>query len=746
MRVILLVVDLCLGLLVSTAPAAPSVVINEVLVANLTSYPHGGGYPQWMELYNPGSTPAPLGGLVVSNPTRALFYRIPDSTPVLLPQRYRVIFLDALSLSNELHTGFTLNASGDQLALLTPAGAVLDSVSFGIQAPDFSIGRTPDGSTAGSWTLMVPTPGAANAPASLGTTGKLHINEWMAKASSGDDWLEVYNHDSFPTPLAGLVLSDQKTTPATNRPIPALSFIAPEACLQFYAVGAASPLGTRLDFKLSAKGSSIYLFDTDRTKVIDKVKFGTQTVGVSEGMLPDGSTNVYPFTPALTTPGLSNFRPTTSVYINELLTHTDPPIEDAVELFNPTSLPVDISYWLLSNQREIPARYTFPAGSIVQPRGFLVVYESQFKNSNPLYPNFTFNSAHGDQCLLTAADASGRLLGLQDAIRVGSAQHGIPFGRIATSTGVDYGAVQSITFGVDAPASVPDFEKGKGETNAPPLVGPLVISEVMYRPLDTGAGDPALDEYIELQNITGVPLNLFDPYTSTLVPTASPTNTYQLRGAVEYQFPPLLTLAAEARVLVVPFDPAGMPAQLTHFRQRFGIPPDVLILGPWKGSLSDAATIELYKPDTIQEPPHPDAGYLPSVLVDRVSYSDSSGWPESARGLGSALQRRRLEAYANDVLNWTAAAPTPGLPPAPSGLTAAPIAEGRVVVSFEALPGLSYSVQSRPTLPVPPGTLPAWQSLTPAFRPGVSTRTLSITNTLPPGTPAMFYRVVTPGI
>ena len=53
----------------------------------------------------------------------------------------------------------------------------------------------------------------------------------------------------------------------------------------------------------------------------------------------------------------------TNVVINEVLAHTDPPLEDAVELFNPTSQSVDISGWFLSNTGKSLKKFRIPNGT-----------------------------------------------------------------------------------------------------------------------------------------------------------------------------------------------------------------------------------------------------------------------------------------------------------------------------------------------------------------------------------------------
>src|SRR6185503_9668296 len=93
-----------------------------------------------------------------------------------------------------LNTGFGLKASGDSLYLFNrpqSGGELLDSISFGVQASDWSIGRVPNGGS--NWVLNVPSQGSANIAAALGNPYTLKINEWMAAPLSGSDWFEIYN-------------------------------------------------------------------------------------------------------------------------------------------------------------------------------------------------------------------------------------------------------------------------------------------------------------------------------------------------------------------------------------------------------------------------------------------------------------------------------------------------------------------------------------------------------------------------
>jgi hypothetical protein len=150
---------------------------------------------------------------------------------------------------------------------------------------------------------------------------------------------------------------------------------------------------------------------------------------------------------------------------------------------------------------------------------------------------------------------------------------------------------------------------------------------------------------------------LFDP--------ASPANTWSLADGVSFDFPTNLTLNAGESVLVVNFNPTNT-AMLDAFKAHYAVTNSMRIFGPYAGKLANSGeTIELYRPDLVQQAPHPDVGFVPQVLVEKVSYSDVSPWPTNADGGGHSLQRSMTTAYGNEPTNWLAALPTPA--PGPSG-------------------------------------------------------------------------------
>jgi hypothetical protein len=178
-----------------------------------------------------------------------------------------------------------------------------------------------------------------------------------------------------------------------------------------------------------------------------------------------------------------------------------------------------------------------------------------------------------------------------------------------------------------------------------------MINEIMYRPLATNITENPDEEFIELQNITGAAVPLFDP--------AAPTNTWKLSSAVSYTFPANQTISGGEYILIVNFDAIGEPQLTQNFRAKYGVPASVRIYGPYQGRLDNSGeTIELLRPDTAQEPPHLDAGFVPYVQVDQVGYLPVLPWP--ALAAGASLQKVANNLFGDDPANWFAAAPTAG--------------------------------------------------------------------------------------
>lgn len=358
------------------------------------------------------------------------------------------------------------------------------------------------------------------------------------------------------------------------------------------------------------------------------------------------------------------------VVINELLSRPAPPDKVAVELANLSASPADVSGWWLSDDFRAPTKFRLPANTVIPVGGFVVFTEEDFNAPAQGVNAFTF-SPSGGEARLFSADTNGALTGYYQGWDFGAADEGVSFGRHVVSTGADHFVAQRAST--------------LGTTNVGPRIGPVVITEIMYRPPDLDSGDNSLDEFVEILNLSTNSVPLFD----TTVPTNS---TWKVTGGIDFVFPTNVTLAAGEYLLLVNFDPATNGAQLAEFTARYGVPPGVQIFGPYQGKLDNSGEdVELKKPTLF------DTGLSGFVMADKVSYHDAAPWPPGADGYGLSLQRPDPAAYGNDPAHWIAAPPnaagaTPsgGTPPA---ITQQPdsyvLAQGRSVTLSVAATGAS---------------------------------------------------------
>jgi len=674
--------------LILTHAQVTAVKLNEIL-ANNTQYTNAdGSITDLLELYNAGATTLDLNGCSLSDsnafPRRYIF----PAGSIIGAGGYKVMTFTSVKPSSANNVPFGLKSSGGFVYFYGPidSNTPISQIEYGLQVADLSIGCIPSTST--NWFLCTPTfgvnnAGAPNVAVALGQRSALKINEFLADESSGSDWFEIYNGTNKPVSIGGMFASDT-TIPLTKFRFADLSFIGAgvNGFLQIFADSAVNKYpADHANFKLSKNaGSSLYLTDTDGSTIIDQIfSYPAQTADISYGRLPDGSANFVFFQKIndyqTQSPGEANFLIlpyTNNLIVNEILTHTDPPIEDAVEFQNRGAASVNISGWWLSNQRINRQKWKVPNGAAIPPNGFRVLYEGTgwtngFNSTNAAQP-FTFNSAHGDQVVLSQVDGSGNLTGYIIYEAFEAAAHGYSFIHYDTSVANDYKfvAASRTTFGFDDPTNVSEFRAGMGLSNAYPRIGPIVINEIMFKPSNTfyftngvqTFGENPDEEYIELLNITTNSVPFYDP--NFLNAQGIPTNYWRLQTAVSFNFP-YTNLAPNAFCLIVGFDPYTNAAALANFRSRFNVPTSVPIFGPWIGKLKNSGdAIELYRPDPVQEPPHPDAGFVPFIRIDKVNYLSTTNWPGGAGGTGFSLQRKNFLLFGNDPINWASAAPNAG--------------------------------------------------------------------------------------
>ena len=274
-------------------------VINELLAWNLSAVEHGGTHPDLIELYFDGPAPLELSGMSLTNdagePAKFVF---PQGTTMESGQ-YLALYADAETASEGIHLGFDLDERGGTILLYDRTGSLIDSVEYGLQLPDLSIGRV---SIKNEWHLTKPTLGKENIAHPVGDPAAVRINEWLAKGAApfADGFVELFNPQSSPVDLGGCSLTDDPAT-AQGGGFAPLTFFADHSFMVFTPddpglAGQKAP-------PLSTAGGAIALLDPE-SREIDKIVYGPQTAGVSQGRSPDASSTIESF--ALPTPGAPN--------------------------------------------------------------------------------------------------------------------------------------------------------------------------------------------------------------------------------------------------------------------------------------------------------------------------------------------------------------------------------------------------------------------------------------------------------
>jgi hypothetical protein len=191
-----------------------------------------------------------------------------------------------------------------------------------------------------------------------------------------------------------------------------------------------------------------------------------------------------------------------------------------------------------------------------------------------------------------------------------------------------------------------------GQANAGPVVGPVVISEIMYHPAGAEAA-----EYIELLNISDRAVTLYDGVRNGPWRFVS--------GDADQPVIELLFPAAE-RVALVAGEYLVLARDPDLVRAQYSVPANIRVLAWGAGELSDERDrVQLSRPGDREAD-----GTRHWIRVDRIDYSDGSHrqdfaagvdpWPDKADGQGMSLTRLDPRTYGNDPANWQAVAPSPG--------------------------------------------------------------------------------------
>ncbi len=196
----------------------------------------------------------------------------------------------------------------------------------------------------------------------------------------------------------------------------------------------------------------------------------------------------------LGTPGTADVPGFDGVVVNEVLSHTDYPLADAIELYNTTAGDIDIGGWWLSDSGDDVQKFEIPVGTVIPAYGYDTFYEGHYIGSTLMFDpatefgglgakDFALNGSEGEAVWLIREEGVGTSLQFADYVEFDSALNGESFGRWPDANGGLY----------------PMLTRSPGFENPAPRVGQdLLISEVMYKA--PGGLLPDELEYIEIYN------------------------------------------------------------------------------------------------------------------------------------------------------------------------------------------------------------------------------------------------------
>ena len=406
-----------------TAGPAPIVRLNEILPRpNIVDWNGDGqadAYDEWIEIVNLGPDVADLSGWalddILGGGSRA--YAFPPGT-LLAPGGFLVFFRST--------TGVALNQDADTAHLLAPDGIIVDSFSYTNPGRDASYSRTVDG--AGDWTeTYPPSPGGPNLPGfqtptvaptptgtptatptligtltptpPLGPLPRVRLNEILPRPDaidwdgSGavdayDEWIEIVNLGAEAIDLGGWALDD---IPGGSAPyvFPPGTLLESGGTLVRYRSSTGVALNQDADTArlVASDGREVDAFayrnpgrDASYSRMVDGTGDWTETYPPSPG-----SPNL-PAAPTPTPTPVAYDR--TALRLNEVLpapseidwngdgaANTN---DEWIEVYNRGSAAIDLGGWLLDDiAAGGSAPYVIPAGTLLHPGGFLVLFRDR---------------------------------------------------------------------------------------------------------------------------------------------------------------------------------------------------------------------------------------------------------------------------------------------------------------------------------------------------------------------------------
>ena len=233
---------------------------------------------------------------------------------------------------------------------------------------------------------------------------ELVINECMPNNSNTavdqdgeyNDWVELYNNSTNTINIEGCFLSDRKSQPTKFR-FPNIQLNSNEYLIVWLDKDTLQQ-GLHTNFKLSASGEQVYLFNVD-TNLIDFVHFTNVDADISIARNFDGNGSFKLSSPTF---NQSNGYKENGVVVNEWMANNTNTVEDEsgefndwIELYNNTDETINLAGYFLSNKASNPSKYTFP-NITISAYDYLILWADEDTLQGDLHLPFKLDSERDD--------------------------------------------------------------------------------------------------------------------------------------------------------------------------------------------------------------------------------------------------------------------------------------------------------------------------------------------------------------
>ena len=247
----------------------------------------------------------------------------------------------------------------------------------------------------------------------------LVINDLMARnsgvtqdsAGDYDPWVEIYNSGPGQVSTNGVYLTDEPAVP--NKWALPTQNLNDGRFMLLWLDNEPNEDAYHAPFRLNLSGGNLHLYARNGSNysILDSVAYPALAERVSYGRYPDGEGTWLQLTEHAT-PGQPNQIDgvPTDLFINEFMADNkasvpgpDGKYPDWIELYNAGSKTIDLSGIYLTDDIANPTTWSFPNGTSIEPKSYLLIWADKSNGTDALHANFALD-ADGEKIGLFARD------------------------------------------------------------------------------------------------------------------------------------------------------------------------------------------------------------------------------------------------------------------------------------------------------------------------------------------------------